>query len=163
MNYLEDIRIDETALDIEWLRQPELMLKYGSLAVEARMNMDLEKEVLELVKAKLDKEIRENPEKFGISKLTENVVQNIILLQDEYKEQNKKYLNAKYNYEVLKVVVDSLNQKRDSLENLVKLFGLQYFSGPKEPRDLLKEKQNFEINRKIKINQNLKTNSHEEE
>lgn len=163
MNYLEDIRIDETALDIEWLRQPELMYKYASLAVEARMNMDLEKEMLELVRAKLDKEIRENPEKFGISKLTETVVQNIIILQDEYREQNKKYLDAKYNYEILKVVVDSLNQKRDALENLVRLFGLQYFSGPSEPRNLFQEKQNFEINRKVKINQNLKTNNYEKE
>lgn len=29
MNYEKDIRIDETALDLEWLSQAELAIKYG--------------------------------------------------------------------------------------------------------------------------------------
>ena len=40
MNYKEKIQIDEDALDLEWLEQPEKMLEVSSNAAECKREMD---------------------------------------------------------------------------------------------------------------------------
>lgn len=154
MNYEKDIIIDETALDIEWLDQPKLMLKYTRHAAQTRQDMDLAKEEVDLVKAELDKEIRDDPEKFDITtKVTEAVVSNTILACDEYKKVIKKYNKAKFEYEVAQGAVRAFDQRKSALENLVRLHGQQYFAGPAIPRDLSDERQKkereHETNQKI--------------
>ena len=139
MNYEKDIKIDETALDIEWLSQPGLMMQYTRYQAGLQLDEDKEKENLEFITAELDKEIRTNPEKFGIEKITEGVVRNTILLEDKYKEANKGYLTARFENNVGKGAVRSVDGRKTALENLVKLHGQQYFAGPKVPRDISKE------------------------
>lgn len=136
MNYEKDMQIDETALDIEWLNQAALMMKYARFQAGLQLDEDGMKENLEFITAELDKEIRSNPEKFGIEKITEGVIKNTILLQDKYKEINKEYHDAKFENNVGKGVIKSMDSRKTALENLVKLHGQQYFAGPKVPRDL---------------------------
>lgn len=155
MNYLEDIKIDENSLDIEWLQQPKLMLQYAQHAAYCSRELDAAKEAVNLVKAELDREIRTNPEKYKISKITETAVANTILEQDEYKIATEEVTLKKYEFDIARAVVQALDQKKTALENLVKLFGQQYFAGPKVPRDLSyewqqKQKQT-ESNNTIKI------------
>jgi hypothetical protein len=142
MNYEKDVRIDETSLDIEWLEQPSLMLKYGINESDLEKKKDLLKEKLDLTKADLDRKIRENPESFEISKITETVVANTIIMQDEYKEVYHEFLDVQHEYNIAKVAVRAITQRKDALENLVRLHGQQYFAGPKVPRDITKERQN---------------------
>jgi hypothetical protein len=139
LNYEKDITIDESALDTEWLAQPKLMLVYGNYTAEKRKEVDIVKEKLDIVKAKLDRKIRENPESFGLSKITETVVQNAIISHIEYQTVSKSYIEAKYELDVAMVAVRAIDQKKQALENLVKLHGQQYFAGPKVPRDLSQE------------------------
>lgn len=136
MNYEKDIRIDETALDVEWLQQPRLMMQYAQYAVEARMKLDQSKESLDIVRAQLDKEVRTDPKSFGIEKITEAVVDNTIIIQDVYKQANEELRQAKYEADMAQNAVRAVEQRKDALENLVKLHGQQYFAGPKVPRDL---------------------------
>jgi hypothetical protein len=141
MNYEKDIKIDAEALDLEWLEQPQLMLKYCQHAADMRYKLDAAKEALDLARAELDKEIRTNPERFGIGKVTESVVENTILMQPEYREASEAMANAKYESDVAQNAVRAIDQRKDALENLVRLFGLQYFAGPRVPRDLSQEVQ----------------------
>jgi len=141
MKFEEDIRIDEDALDIEWLNQPRLMLRYSKISAEAKMEMLLRKENLDLVKADLDKEIRSDPEKFGVVKITETAVSNTIISHKLYKEANTAYLQAQYEADIAKGAVSAVEHKKDALENLVRLFGQNYFAGPQVPRDLSYEWQ----------------------
>ena len=66
MDYDKDIRIDETALDVEWLNQPALMLKYAKHAASMRLELDKAKEALDSMRADIDRKIREHPDEFGI-------------------------------------------------------------------------------------------------
>jgi len=141
LDYQGDIIIDESALDVEWLEQPRLMLKYGSHAARMRKEVDKAKENLDIVRAKLDKDIRSNPDKYGIVKLVEAAVQNAIVESEDYREANQRYLKAKYEADVARAAVGAMEQRKEALENLVRLHGLQYFAGPKVPRDLSKEAQ----------------------
>lgn len=139
MNYEEDIKIDESALDIEWLEQPRLMFKYTRHAAEMKQEMDLAKERIDYVKAETDREIRKNPQDFEIEKLTEAVVTNTILVQEDYVEAIAQFNESKFEFDIAQGAVRAIDQRKTALENLVKLFGQQYFAGPSIPRDLTKE------------------------
>lgn len=144
MNYEKDIIIDETALDIEWLNQPRLFMKYAKNAAQTRANLDQAKEALDITKSEVDADIREHPEKFGVAKVTETAIQGAIVLDSRFKKANKVYLDAKYEADIAQSAVQAMNQRKDALENMVKLFGMKYFAGPEMPRDLpfeLKQKE----------------------
>jgi hypothetical protein len=141
MNYEEDIRIEETALDVEWLEQPGLMLRYSRHAANCRIEVDKAKEAFDLVKAELDKEIRSFPDRFGIEKITDKVVESTLPMQLDYKEASERLINAKFELDVAQGAVKAIDARKDALENLGRLLGLQYFAGPKIPRDLAEEKE----------------------
>lgn len=156
MNYEADIKIEEGCLDIEWLEQPEKMLKYGQHASKMKSNLDKAKESLDFVKAELDNEIRSDPEKFGLEKVTDRAIEATIPLQERYKKASEFYLNAKFESDVAFAAVKAFEQRKDALENLVRLHGQQYFAGPKIPRDLPSEMEkrtnkNKEVNKRIGI------------
>ena len=153
MDYENDIQIRQDELEMEWLDQPSLMFKYAKNAAEMRRLLDLSKEKLDLVKAEIDKEIRTNPEKFGIEKITETVVANSMLATFKYKKANEEFLNAKYEVDVAQAAVVAMSQRKDALENLVRLHGQQYFAGPKVPHDIseLRESRQKKVNQSVNI------------
>lgn len=148
MNYEKDIRIDESALDVEWLNQPTLMMRYSRHATQMKQEMDFAKERVEYVKAELDKKIRSHPEDFDLEKVTETVVMNTILIQEDYVEAIATFNEARFEFDVALGAVRSIEQRKTALENLVKLFGQQYFAGPSVPRDLSKEWERKEKQKK---------------
>jgi hypothetical protein len=136
MDYEKDIEIDESALDIEWLEQPRLMLKYAKNAAEMQLDLDKAKQDLDIAKAEADKAIRENPERFGLEKVTEAAVSNAILISKDYKQAYQTYLDTKYEVDMARGAVNAFEQRKSALENLVRLHGQQYFAGPRVPHDL---------------------------
>ena len=141
MNYEQDMRIDVDSLDVEWVDQPTLMLRYTKIAAEARMALDRAKENLGIVKAEIDLTIRKDPEKYDIIKITESAIQSAIILDTDYGLVNEKCLQAAYEFDMAQGAVKAVDQRKQALENLVKLHGLQYFAGPKIPRNLSYEYQ----------------------
>ena len=141
MNYEQDMRIDVDSLDVEWADQPTLMLRYTKIAAEARMALDRAKENLGIVKAEIDLTIRKDPEKYDIIKITESAIQSAIILDTDYGLVNEKCLQAAYEFDMAQGAVKAVDQRKQALENLVKLHGLQYFAGPKIPRNLSYEYQ----------------------
>jgi len=137
MEYSDDMSIDEDSLDLECLDQPDLMLKYSELCEKAKKHMDEEKHELDLVQAKIDLRVRTHPDKFGITvKVVEAVITNAIIQQPNWQEANTKYLQARYEYGILKGAVVTVEHKKTSLELLVKLYNGQYFAGPSVPHNL---------------------------
>ncbi len=158
LNYEQDVSIDETALDVEWLQQANLMYKYARHQAETKKAMDEAKERLDFIKAKVEMDIRANPENYGLSKVTESAVASAILLQPEYQEASKKYIEARYENDMAVAAVRAIDQKKTALENLVKLLSVSYFAGPSAPRDLslkwnehIKRKEQKELNKNVKI------------
>ena len=155
INYEQDIRIDPNSLDVEWLEQPGLMRKYTIHSALMEKTKDEAKEKLDLMKAQIELNIRENPEKYGLAKITEAAVQSTVLLQEEYQEAAREYNDAKYEHNIAVGAVRSIDQRKTALENLVKLLGTSYFAGPKAPRDLhqeyLEHQERKNSNTKVKI------------
>jgi hypothetical protein len=158
LNYEQDVSIDETALDVEWLQQANLMYKYARHQAETKKAMDEAKERLDFIRAKLEMDIRANPENYGLSKVTESAIASTILLQPEYHEASKKYVEARYENDMAVAAVRAIDQKKTALENLVKLLSVSYFAGPSAPRDLslkwnehIKTREQKEHNKNVKI------------
>ena len=144
MNYEQDMTIDPDALDVEWIEQPRLMLRYAQHASEMKREVERAKEKLDIIRADLDKKIRVAPEEFGIVKLTESVITSTIITQVQYKKGNEEFLEVAYEANMAQGALRALEGKKAALENLVKLHGQQYFVGPSVPRDLSKEWEQHE-------------------
>lgn len=159
MNYEKDVKIDENALDIEWLDQPSLMLKYAKHAAIMSRALDDAKEELDAVSAELDKLIRADPDKFDLPKVTEGAITSAIKLDKRHKTAYSAMLDAKYESDMAKGAVRALESKKDALENLVKLHGQQYFAGPKMPRDISWEREQKQNRADQTVGQRLKRNN----
>ncbi len=151
MNYERDMQIDESSLDVEWLEQPSLVMKYARNESETERLKDLAKENLDLVKAKLDRDIRVNPENFDLKdvKITEPVVTNAVINHANFKDANKKYIDAVFEWNLAKNAMKAVIQRKDALENLVRLLGLNYFAGPKIPRDIAQVRMDRNVSTQI--------------
>jgi hypothetical protein len=141
MDYEKDIEIDESAIDLGCFEQPRLMLKVTRLEAELEKAEDEAKERQNLIKADIDKEIRSDPEKFGIEKITEAAVTSAILSDKRYKQASTEYINAKFESKCATGAVKSFEHRKNMLETLAKLHGQSYFAGPAIPHDLSKFRQ----------------------
>jgi hypothetical protein len=126
----KELQIDPDALDVNWLEQPSLLFRYASFLNEAEIDLEQIKNELEVLKSDLSIKIRSNPGQYGIDKVTEGAITAAILSDNSYQLKYQAYLNTKENVGMLKAAVYAINQRKDALENLVRLHGQQYFSSP---------------------------------
>jgi len=141
MNYEQDIKIDEDALDVECLEQSRLMLRYTKHQAHCQAEEEDAKEALDLKKAELDLAIRSDPEAFNIAKITESVVNSTILSEGGFQKASKEYQEARFENNVAKGAVRAMESRKHMLEGLIRLHAQQYFAGPKVPRNLSEEYQ----------------------
>lgn len=141
MGYEKDMYIDERSLDVECLEQASLMVKYSQKLAEARMERDLAKEALDLLRAEIDLNIRDDPEAFNLTKVTEAAITNRILQEEDYQDAQRTYNNANYEVNLLQGVVSAIEQRKSMLEKLVQLHGQQYFAGPAIPHNISEVRQ----------------------
>lgn len=129
-DFKNDVKIDMFHLDKEWAKQSELMMMYGEECAKIRREVQKEQERLDVLRASLSSDVRNTPEKYGIAKITESVVENAVVKDTKYQAQMEVLRNIEYEYELLKSAVISLHQKKAALENIVRLQGMSYYSEP---------------------------------
>ena len=136
MSYEQDMYIDENMLDVELLGQASLMSKYSRMLAEAIRDRDIAKESVELMKAEINLDIRKDPLKYKLEKVTDNSVAAAILMEQDFQDAQNEYNEANYQYNVMLGVVKATEHRKSALENLVKLNGQNYFAGPALPHDM---------------------------
>lgn len=152
--YKQDIEINPEALDVEWVKQPSLYMKYSEQLAGLRDRVDRLKEKFDVLDAGLGLKIRQDPARYGLDKLTEGGVQTVIATNEAHLSLSDEMATARYEYEVMQAAVRAMDQKKSALENLVRLHGSSYFAGPSVPRDLgaewVKEAERTSARDKIK-------------
>lgn len=162
MDYIKDMQIDESALDVELLNQPKLAFKYGKYWAELSYEYDVLEESLSVVKAELNAQINENPEMYlGGAKATVANVESAILRNEQYKEIQQELFTLRKEVAIAKIAYNEIsNARKTSLQNLVQLNQMHYFASPNVPRDLTNEvaklKLQQESNKKVRIQRNNK-------
>ncbi|TET23415.1 MAG: hypothetical protein E3J78_02285, partial [Candidatus Cloacimonadota bacterium] len=141
MNYEQDIIIDESALDIEWIDQASLALKYGRHWAVCRQELQQAEENIKLVRAELVKEAFADAEEiFGNPKPTAPAIESYYRTHHKHIQAKKDWVEAQFESNVAEIAYKEISYARKSaLENLVKLHGQQYFAGPSVPRNIEEE------------------------
>ena len=127
------LRPDKDRLDEEWVEQPGLRRQYGVELADAKREVSRMKAELELTAAELDNEIRESPESFGLSKITEAAIKAAIPGNPRYKKVREKFIAAEHLVDVLMATVSAIEHRKRALEDLVKLWLGDYYSTPIAP------------------------------
>jgi len=149
MNYEDDIRIDETALDVEWLDQASLAIRYGRHYAFCRRKLVQAEEKVKVTRAELIAEANSDPEGC-CNKKSPNAadIEAYYRIHKRHKEAKKEWAEAQFELDMAEIAKNEISFTRKvALENLVRLHGQQYFAGPKIPRDITwerKEKQKRE-------------------
>lgn len=150
-NYIRDMYIDETALDVEWTEQAELAAKWGALWSEAKDELMRAEENVKVIRSELILKINKYPEHYlgeGV-KPTDPKVEAAYRIHPKHKRAKEKWMRALKKVQDLEIAKNEISfTRKAALENLVQLHGQSYFAGPSVPRDLYKERRNREKTRK---------------
>ena len=153
MNYEDDMYIYENALDYEILEQPTLAMKYGKHWAECQERFTRAEENVKVIRAELIQQVHENPdEHLGDVKPTAPVVESYYRNHRRHKRAKEEWIKAQYELNMAEVAKWEIsNSRKQSLEQLVKLHGQQYFAGPSVPHDLteLRTEKRDEISHRI--------------
>lgn len=131
--------LDKNRLDMEWARQPGLYHEYALILADARKEHEQAKADKELVEAEQSKKIRENPESFGLERVTEAGLEKAVGLTREYRAVVKRVIDAKHAVDVAEAVVWTLEHRKKALENLVTLRMADYYSEPRGPKGVSRD------------------------
>lgn len=150
IDFERDIRIDETALDVEWLEQATLALKYVKYLVKLKAKLRRLEEKKKITRSELILEVNADPEGLiGKKKPNANDIEAYYRAHDDYKEVIEELLEVQEKVEFAELAKNEICWTRKAaLENLVQLHGQMYFAGPKVPRNLTDERKRKEMDRK---------------
>lgn len=137
------LKIDQNNLDLEWIKQPDLVYEIAMDVANNRLRMDTLKDELSLLEATLSKEARSNPEDFEIEKVTEKAIEMAILSHEDYQAKQIECRDARYDYEINVALLNALEHKKRALESLVSLHGQSYFSTPRSETPPAQPMQKF--------------------
>jgi hypothetical protein len=129
MNFGDSIKIEKDNLDGEFLRQPQLVFKFGKMEADADKEVNELEQKLKVAEAEAYKSARNSTEK-----ITEKAIQSVIDSSDEVRKISNDLIKARYNKKIMAAVVKAFDHRKSALENLVQLWMRDYFSTPKNPK-----------------------------
>lgn len=143
LNYEKDIDIDESALDVEWLEQGALALKYSRYAAQCANEVRRLEEVKKTIRSELILEANENPkELIGKDKPNASDIEAYYRSHERYQKIVRQLLKAQEEAEFAEAAKNEICfTRKKALEMLVQLHGQQYFAGPRIPRNLTEERE----------------------
>lgn len=148
LNYERDIRINEGALELEWLDQPELAIRYGKEWASLRKRVAVLEERLKVVRSELINKAYAKPTLLPGGKVNMQVVEAYYRTHKKHIKAKEELIEAQLELDLAEVAKNEMSFTRKSaLENLVKLFAADYFAGPNVPRDITKLRKDREKDR----------------
>jgi hypothetical protein len=130
--------IDLYSLEDEWKKQHGLYRYWSEKLAIAKTLVNLIEDKMKYRKASVDKDVRSYPSRYGLDKATNEAINNVIILDSEYKKWAEMLIEAKYYSDVLFGIIITLEHRRDSLKNEVKLFLNNYYAEPSNVRERVK-------------------------
>lgn len=126
--------IDPNRLDEQWSEQPQLYFKYATLLAERRKEYEEARIELKIIESTLKNRVRKNPQKYGLAKITEAGITQVVESQPKVEEAMDRITELKYELDLLAAVCTSLDHRKKALEGMVFLHGQNYFAVPSERR-----------------------------
>jgi hypothetical protein len=133
------LEIDPDALDVAWVNQPGLMAHWAAKLERCRHRLEIAKSNERLREAQMDAKVRSQPERYKIKRLSEGAINSVIAQDATLLELQQATRAAQREVSLHSAAVDAIHQRRYALQNLVQLLTMDYFAGPKMPRNLREE------------------------
>ena len=128
LNFAVDSKIDRTRLDEECANWPALLMRYCEAAMDAQKTLDDAKFQVDVTKAQMSNEIRNDPKSFKLhDNPNETAIRNAVFLTAEYRRALQERNAAQRNKDFMVVAVKAIEKKGKSLETLTRLQGQAYF------------------------------------
>lgn len=130
------VDIDAMQLDKEWQGQARRYKEVAEQLADQRAKTDAAKAELELTTAELRLAIRTDPEAYGLAKVTEAALEDMVKLQPRYKRAVQTLADAKHEQDVVAALVEAMQHRKYALQELVALHLAGYFAAPQaKPAD----------------------------
>jgi len=135
----DDLRINKSDLDEEWKGQPRLYYKYSEQLANAIHRRDRKKAELDLKRAEITYDIRNNPDSYEMDKTTDSAVTNKVIEQTDFQIALLALNDAERDVNILQGAVWAAQHKKVSLESLTRLFLANYYAEDTHVSDKQKE------------------------
>lgn len=137
LNYERDIAINLHNLVQEWLEQPQLVYYYSAELSSAKRTLARIQERKKTVRSKLIKEANANPSILPGGKVSLPLVEAHYRTSPEYTVAADEEIEQQYTVDILDGALTAVKQRKEALQDEVKLWLGKYYAGPQEPLELL--------------------------
>ena len=134
----DDLEISGSNLDKEWLRQPQLYMKYAAANAHFRKLAGEARERAKIIEAECKADAAEDPESClgkGVRPSNEKIAA-YSAQHPRVEKARKETVVAEYRADMAQAAVFAFQQRKDALENLVRLAGMEYFASPRDMRNI---------------------------
>ncbi len=131
LDILQDLDIDKDRLDFESIDQPKRFFKYAKAEAGAEKGRRNLKRKTSVKRAELSLSIRANSEHYGLGKVTDAAIMSVLEIQPEVEELENELNEAIYQSDIYGAAKNAFEERKTSIENLVKLYNQGYWSRPK--------------------------------
>ena len=158
MNYEQDMRIDESSLDVEWLEQASLAMRYGKHYAQCKRELAEAEERIKVIRSELVKKANEDPEGCcDKEKPNAGDIEAYYRNHARHKKAKAEIIELTFELDIAEIAKNEISfTRKAALEALVTLHGQQYFAGPKIPRNLSEERQKKQENIDKKVSTHLR-------
>jgi len=143
----KDQKLDPNHLDLAAATQGETFFHWAQQSIQAKRLVDRAKLNVELQENSLALDIRKNPEKFNLAKVTEAAISASVKVHPDYQNAVAQLIAAREESALLDVAVVAMEQRKRMIEVLITLHGQQYFAGPSTPNNLGQAWSDYQENR----------------
>lgn len=134
--YEKDCKIDLHNLHEDWQSQPEVYDKYGRKWAIAKRDKARLEEKKKTRRAKVARNVRLNPESYGLDKVTESAIDEIVRTDPEYILIVEKLIEAQKDEDLFDVAKRAMEHRREALGGEGRLYASSYFSVPNLPKEV---------------------------
>lgn len=122
-----DLDFDVPTLLEHCTKQAKLVGTWGTKEAEYKRRVAELKNDLEILKAQVAAAVRDDPEGYGLDKVTIDAVSGAVLQDEDVQAAEKELRNAIYETDVVRSYVIALSDKRRMLEAAIRLHGIQWY------------------------------------
>lgn len=124
--------LDLSRLHEDWAEQPKLHRKYARKMPDAKRDLSEAKADLKVIIAEVKRAIRRNPKKYDVpGRATDNAVKEAAEIHPKVRRAETAIIEAAHVVDVLEAALNTLTDRKKTLENLVTLWSMSYFSEPR--------------------------------
>jgi hypothetical protein len=130
--YIEALRprllIDRNALDVECQKQAAFFEEVAGLLPALKCAAKVAKGHFEFVRAELEVDVRRNPAKYMLEKVTDKALASMVVVQADYQNAQKAQYSAEERANRLEACVMSVADRKSMLRDLVVMWEKDYYA-----------------------------------